>query len=179
MTENGTIIGTSDAKGKTQRAFTWTAATGMVELPSLGGPFDDVLAVNASGVLVGLSSFKGITDERAVMWTPAPFGAFDKLEPPPALNSAKAGKTVDLTFSLGGDQGLDIFADGYPATRAINCESGEPEEDPTPALGTLSYDASRDVYTYAWLTSSAWAGCRELALQLQGGASQSVNFRFR
>ena len=60
------------------------------------------------------------------MWTPAPFGAFEKREPPPALNSAKAGKTVDLTFSLGGDQGLDIFADGYPATRAINCESGEP-----------------------------------------------------
>ena len=124
----------------------------MVELPSLGGPFDDVLAVNASGVLVGLSSFKGIADERAVMWTPAPFGAFAKLEPPPALNGAKAGKTVDLTFSLGGDQGLDIFADGYPATRAINCESGEPEEDPTPALGTLSYDPSRDLYTYAWLT---------------------------
>jgi len=73
VTEDGTIIGTADAPGKRQRAFTWTASTGMVELPSLGGPFDAVLAANASGVLVGVSSLKDIkgrTDERAAIWTP-------------------------------------------------------------------------------------------------------------
>lgn len=38
------------------------------------GALDAVLAANASGVLVGVSSFKGIkgrTDERAALWTPA------------------------------------------------------------------------------------------------------------
>ena len=55
------------------------------------------------------------------------------------------------------------------AMRAMKCESGEPEEAPTPALGALSYNPSRGVYTYAWLTSSSWVGCRELARQLQGG----------
>lgn len=74
VSEDGTIIGFSEARGKQRRAFAWTSETGMVELPSLGGTFEEVIAANANGVLAGISSFKkvkGSTDEHPVIWTPS------------------------------------------------------------------------------------------------------------
>ena len=39
------------------------------------------------------------------------------------LNKVKAGQAVPVKFSLGGNQGLDVFADGYPASTTIACDS--------------------------------------------------------
>ena len=38
---------------------------------------------------------------------------------PPTPNRMKAGRTVPVKFSLGGDRGLDIFESGYPHVRSI------------------------------------------------------------
>ena len=41
-------------------------------------------------------------------------GPFQPVDPQPTLNTVKAGQTMPVTFSLGGNFGLDVFADGYP-----------------------------------------------------------------
>lgn len=42
----------------------------------------------------------------------------------PARNTAYAGASIPVKFSLGGDYGLNILAPGYPKVRAIACTSG-------------------------------------------------------
>ncbi len=44
-------------------------------------------------------------------------GFFSPVKAAPDLNTAKAGQTVPLKFGLGGDRGLDIFANGPTATQ--------------------------------------------------------------
>jgi len=48
-------------------------------------------------------------------------GFFGDLNAAPSLNRVKAGKEIDIEFSLGGDKGPMIFATGFPATRVISC----------------------------------------------------------
>ena len=50
----GAIIGVSSVKGHRQRAFVWTEAGGMVEMPSLGR-VEAVFAASPTGAFVGLS----------------------------------------------------------------------------------------------------------------------------
>jgi hypothetical protein len=45
------------------------------------------------------------------------------------LNVVKAGSAVPVKFSLGGNQGLNIFASGYPISVPIVCGSNA-ELDP-------------------------------------------------
>ena len=49
----------------------WTAADGMVEMPSLGR-LDSVWTMSANGSFAGFSSGKkSIEDQHAVLWAPA------------------------------------------------------------------------------------------------------------
>ena len=50
-------------------------------------------------------------------------GFFSPVDNPPALNTMKAGAAVPVKFSLAGDQGLAIFAAGYPNSIRIACDS--------------------------------------------------------
>src|SRR3954453_20047880 len=79
---------------------------------------------------------------------------------PPAVNPVTAGRAIPVTFSLGGDQGLDIFRTGYPASAAYPCGGSTPADatEPTVTAGAsgLSYDPATDRYTYAWKTDKAW-----------------------
>jgi hypothetical protein len=86
-----------------------------------------------------------------------------------------------VKFSLGGDQGRDIFADGSPTSQQINCDSTEPvdpvEETVTAGSSNLSYDATTD--TYVWKTNKGWKGtCRELVITLNDGTEHVANFKF-
>ncbi len=100
-----------------------------------------------------------------------------------AVNGAKAGASIPVKFSLSGDQGLDIFAGGYPKSGPIACDSGAPseiEETETAGNSGLSYDATLDQYKYLWKTEKAWKGtCRQLILKLSDGSVHTANFRFR
>src|ERR1044072_5239790 len=40
---------------------------------------------------------------------------------PPALHRVKAGRDVPVRFRLGGDQGEDVFADGFPRSARVPC----------------------------------------------------------
>ena len=88
---------------------------------------------------------------------------------------------MPVKFSLGGYQGLDIFATGYPASQQITCNTSAPtdqiEQTVTAGSSSLSYDATSDQYNYVWKTDRAWAGtCRQLNVTLKDGTSHSANF---
>jgi hypothetical protein len=110
-------------------------------------------------------------------------GFFPPVDNLPTMNTVKAGKGIPVKFSLGGDQGLDIFAAGYPISQQIACESATPqdaiEETVTVGASSLSYDAATDTYTYLWKTNKAWAGtCRQLNVKLNDGTEHMANFKF-
>jgi hypothetical protein len=100
------------------------------------------------------------------------------------FNSVKAGSAVPVRFSLGGDQGLDIFSPGYPTSRPVKCATAartDPIEQTVSAgNSSLNYDPASDTYTYVWKTENKWAGtCRVLTLQLDDGTQHLAYFRFK
>jgi len=113
------------------------------------------------------------------------FGGFQQpVDPFPTLNTMKAGGAVPVRFSLGGPQGLDIFATGYPRSQSIVCSSSAPEDGieqiTSAGNSSLSYDAATDVYSFTWKTEKAWAGtCRQLVIQFADGSVQRANFKFK
>jgi alpha-tubulin suppressor-like RCC1 family protein len=101
----------------------------------------------------------------------------------PAVNVIEAGSTVPLKFSLGGDHGLAIFAQGYPASASRPCNGGPTGPlEPTvlPGGATLTYDSSSRRYQYNWKTSRAWVGqCRTLVMRFVDGTEVTAEFRFK
>jgi len=103
--------------------------------------------------------------------------------PDVATNKAKAGSAIPVKFSLGGDMGLDVLANGSPSSQTIGCDTTDPvdpiEETVTAGSSSLSYDATTDQYTYVWKTQKAYAGtCRQLSVQLDDGSTHLANFQF-
>jgi predicted extracellular nuclease len=99
------------------------------------------------------------------------------------LNVVKAGQGVPVKFSLSGDQGLQIFAAGYPTSQQVTCSSNEPEDviEQTVTAGTssLSYDPTTDTYSYVWKTDKSWANtCRQLTIVLKDGSIHIADFKF-
>jgi hypothetical protein len=118
----------------------------------------------------------------AITW---PFtGFFPPIANSPALNAATAGSAVPIKFSLGGDRGLGIFADGYPASVQVNCTTGAPIGSPeptSPAGGSgLQFDPLTNQYTYVWKTDKGWSGtCRELQVLLVDGTMHTARFKLK
>jgi hypothetical protein len=110
-------------------------------------------------------------------------GFYAPVDNVPTVNVVKAGSTVPLKFSLGGDFGLDIFAAGYPASSWRSCTGGATdalEETVQPGSATLTYDASSGRYHYNWKTLKSWAGtCRTLVLRFADGTEVTAEFRFK
>ena len=99
------------------------------------------------------------------------------------LNLVKAGQGVPVKFSLDGDQGLAIFADGYPQSSQVACDTGAgvntASETVTAGGSSLSYDTLTDTYNYIWKTNKAWAGtCRQFDVVLADGTTHSAQFQF-
>ena len=99
------------------------------------------------------------------------------------LNKAKAGSTIPVKFSLGGDQGLGIFAAGSPSSGSIVCSSAATvdtlEEYASSSVSGLKYDATAGQYVYNWKSESGWAGsCRQLVVKLIDGTDHRANFQF-
>jgi hypothetical protein len=55
-------------------------------------------------------------------------GFFQPVDNAPTLNVAKAGSAIPVKFSLGGNQGLDIFQTGYPRVTTVSCSASAPED---------------------------------------------------
>jgi alpha-tubulin suppressor-like RCC1 family protein len=113
-----------------------------------------------------------------------PWGGFyAPVDNQPVVNVVQAGSTVPVKFSLGGDRGLGIFAQGYPQSAVHACAGttlDALESTSTPGEATLVYDAASGRYHYNWKTQKAWAGtCRTLVLKLTDGTTHTAEFRMR
>jgi len=101
-----------------------------------------------------------------------------------AMTLADAGSTIPVRFSLGGDQGSNIFLAGFPASRPVSCTTGDVLGGFTsannPGGSALSYGRGNRVYNFGWKTELAWAGsCRELVLRFQDETQERVVVDFR
>jgi hypothetical protein len=110
-------------------------------------------------------------------------GFYPPVENPPTVNEVRAGRAIPIKFSLNGDQGLDIFLDGFPASQQVDCQSSDLvipiQETVTAGQSTLSYDADADQYIYVWKTDRDWAGtCREFRIKLTDGQMYTALFSF-
>jgi hypothetical protein len=111
-------------------------------------------------------------------------GFFSPIANPPVVNNVKAGRSVPVKFSLGGNHGLDIFAPGSPTSGRTACSfvapSTEVLETVTPGSSSLSYDVLTDKYHYNWKTDKSWTGtCRRLIVTLDDGTTHEANFCFK
>jgi hypothetical protein len=102
----------------------------------------------------------------------------------PDPNSVKAGQSVPVKFSLGGDQGLAVLDDEAPNPKLVfsSCDPTD-EADPvltTPANNGLTYNALTDTYTYVWKTDKHWKGkCGTFTLKLDDGSVHTAEFLFK
>ena len=98
----------------------------------------------------------------------------------PGSNSAKAGSAVPVKFSLGGNRGLAILADGYPASVKVNCTTGAVlgSLEPTSSADGLTFSGGQ--YSYVWKTDKSWGGtCRQLQVLLVDGTLHTALFSFK
>ena len=108
------------------------------------------------------------------------FSAFFGPKAPPQLNDAKAGTTIGLQFSLGGNFGLDIFEPGWPVLQRIDCATGATIGVPDTTTVSLKYNKRTDRYTFSFGTQKAWKNtCRSLTITLRDGTSAAVWYRLK
>jgi hypothetical protein len=132
-----------------------------------------------------------VRTSHASVWSmavPEHVVSFEGFSPPvddrPAVNSAKAGNTVPVKFTLGEDEGDSPFADGFPKAQAVACDSGESTSGASsigsPGSSGLTHDGA--TYQVNWKTERSWAGtCRQLVLRFDDSAGTTVRaaFEFR
>jgi hypothetical protein len=110
-------------------------------------------------------------------------GFFDPVKNSPIMNQMSAGRAVPLKFSLGGNQGLNIFAVNFPQSQRVACDTQLPidpvEQTSTAGSSSLSYDAATGIYTYVWKTDKSWANtCRLVSVKFTDGQTYTLNFTF-
>jgi hypothetical protein len=144
-----------------------------IDTTTVGAKSFVVVATDAVGNVAELTHHYGVVFDFE--------GFYNPVGNPPALNPVRAGQAITLKFSLGGDQGLDVVATGYPLSMAIDCRTGEPIDGTTlPASTRLRYDPTIDQYTDLWATLKPWRGtCRQFILMLADGTAHLANFSFR
>jgi hypothetical protein len=167
--------------------------------PSGGGSTNVTLTFSAAGITgpgsrSGLVCLSSNDAGEAEITLPLNFeirdifafaGFFQPVDNPPTLNVVKAGSGVPVKFSLGGNQGLAIFAAGYPQSEPITCDA----KAPTSTIGaketvnvtgrSLTYNAQTNQYTYNWKTDKSWQStCRRLSLKLTDNTVHTALFKF-
>jgi hypothetical protein len=112
-------------------------------------------------------------------------GFFQPVDNNGVLNAVNSGRAIPVKFDLSGNQGLDIFAPGYPASTTVQCTSGagsDPlEETLTAGNSSLTYSDGQPYgqYHYVWKTEKTWANtCRRLELKFVDGTTRTALFKF-
>jgi 6-phosphogluconolactonase (cycloisomerase 2 family) len=94
----------------------------------------------------------------------------------------RGGSVVPIAFSLGGDRGLDVLADGSPSSVQVDCRHpGDPTGGrPAQSENGLQFHETTGHYTFAWQTRSSWAGtCRAFIVTLSDGSVERLVVNFR
>ena len=108
-------------------------------------------------------------------------GFFPPVDNPPVVNVANVGRSIPVNVGLGGNQGLNIFAQGYPAVDLAPCEAGPTDAVEIYSQGSgLSYDPQTQQYNHVWKTQKSWAGrCGTFVMVLVDGTTHSAEFKFK
>lgn len=134
-----------------------------------------VTAADAAGnTSTASSSYRVVYDFEGFLWPVANR---------PEVNRWKAGRPVPMRFELGGNQGLDVIADGWPKVAQVQCGSGAEPETGAPARAhafrEFFYRKRRNRYVYWWQTEREWAGsCVQFMLKLDDGTVKRADFEF-
>ncbi|HEX6105566.1 MAG TPA: PxKF domain-containing protein [Gemmatimonadales bacterium] len=171
------------------RAYLWVEGSWIDLGEDLG--WSGAAALNDDGQVAGYGLSQAAAANEAARWSvelsqSATYdfeGFFPPVDNAPAVNQARAGSAIPVKFSLGGDEGLEVMAAGYPASQPTACEAGAPiapvEETAGAGGSGLSYDPMSGQYTYVWKTQRSWAGsCRRLTVRLDDGTERSADFEF-
>jgi hypothetical protein len=104
-------------------------------------------------------------------------------------NAAQAGSAIPVKFDLSGNEGLSIFASGYPKVTLVTCPTASTpvdsiEETVAATTSGLHYDSTVNPpigqYIYVWKTDKAWAStCRQLDVKFVDGSMYSAKFQFK
>ena len=146
-----------------------------------GSPY----AINAALSPAGVLGNYNITYNTARFYIYYNFaGFFRPIDNLPVVNVVNAGSSVPIKFSLNGNQGMNIFAAGYPKSAVMSCNGAAPtdfiDEIVTPGSSGLTYDPGTNQYHYVWKTEKSWSNtCRQLAVQLSDGKTYYANFQFK
>ena len=144
--------------------------------------------VGSYPVTYTVTDASGPSDSATGSFTVRPLYNFDGFFSPvdnlPTFNVVKAGSSVPVRFSLGGDYGLDVFAADSPWSVKIPTDPNTPldniEETVTAGSSGLSYAGGTGHYTYVWKTSKNWAGTsRQLVVKFKDGTRGVANFTFK
>jgi hypothetical protein len=103
----------------------------------------------------------------------------------PAMNTAKAGKTVPVKYSLRDVNNAsisDLTSFVSLVSAPVACDTNVPtaaaEETDGAGSTTIHFDSGQFIYN--WKTQSAWQGtCRVLQLTLKDGTRHMVTFQFK
>ena len=156
------------------RSVTFSAA-------GLHGPVIRTIAVRATAP-TGLTATDETTVSISAIDDDFAFDGFRGLKNLPDVNESNTG-TQFIRFSLGGNQGLDIFKNDHPMSASYPCGSTPPStgNEPTRLQGEngFRYDAGADEYTFKWNIDKSWKNtCRVFVLGLSDGSTHNVAFRF-
>jgi hypothetical protein len=151
------------------------------DVPS-GGPLDTSTPGTYSFTVTardGQGNTASVTHTYTVAASGYDFGGF--LGPIQNGTRVKAGSTIPIVFSLGGDFGLGILAPGSPTTGRVACGSDVPTTtEPALSDGGLRFNLRTGHYVFKWQTKKSWAGtCRAFVLTLADGSVHTLVVRFR
>ena len=179
-------LGSVPAAGcNTTDALSGVATTATVALSggqTVGGGTVGSITANCTGATdkAGNTGSKSVTYNVVFAWT----GFFQPVDNGNVFNGVKAGSAIPVKFSLGGNQGLSIFASGYPKVQTVACNTAAPldeiEVTVTAGNSSLTYDAVAGQYVYVWKTDKGWAGtCRVLQVTLADDTQHTAYFQFK
>ncbi|MFE6964996.1 PxKF domain-containing protein [Agromyces sp. NPDC057679] len=158
-----------------------TAASGSIVLDTSSVGAHTAIAPAGTAVDNAGNESAEVSCEYSVIYDFA--GFFRPVDMNGVVNSVKAGSAVPMKFSLGGDEGLDIIAAGYPKVTFSSCDANAPvdavESTVTAGGSSLSYDATAGQYVYVWKSDKSWAGkCGTFELGLDDGVVRTAKFKF-
>ena len=141
-------------------------------------------------VTLRVTDDEGATATRSIRITVSPhpryaFAWRDPVKARPTVNIRDARGPVPVTFTLGGNHGLDVLMTGWPTSQRFDCSTGRLIEGTqwyTHPFGKpgLSYNATTGTYSYRWETRWRWQGtCREFQIRLNDTVVRTARFRFQ
>jgi hypothetical protein len=93
--------------------------------------------------------------------------------------TAKAGQTLPIQFSLGGNQGLDILFEPAQVFVCAAWPLGTSSSAQAAGGSGLTYDPILDRYTFPWKTLKSWAlSCRTIEVTFTDGSYLFANVTF-